>query len=656
MSKRNNFWGFDVANLDRKVRPQDDFFQFANGGWLKKNSIPHDESRWGSFDELRVSSIEALHGILKEVAKKKAKKGSELQKLRDLYLSGMDTKKLNKDGTKPLEPFFEIIDGAKDNNEITGIAGYLRSSGVSALWTFGADQDLKDRKIMRLYIEQGGLGLPDRDYYLKTDKKSIEIRRRYTQYISKIMSLALGKKFETKNEALAIIKIETRLARASMTRVERRDWDKQYNKMRLQGLLRLAPNIRWKEYFKTMNARQDIEFIVAQPKFIREVGKMFKDIPLSDWKTYLKWHVINSFSSYLDDRMRKEFFLFYRKYLSGMKKDKPRWRMVAYEIDFALGEALGKLYVEKYFKPKAKKEINILVDNLITAYRDRIQNLDWMGETTKKRALEKLRSFIRKLGYPDRWKSYRKLKISRDSYLENHVRASRFEFAKNIKKIGKRPDKKEWGMTPPTVNAYHNPLFCEIVFPAGIMQPPFFHPDADDAVNYGAIGAVIGHELTHGFDDQGRKFDKIGEMKNWWSERDRKFFEKKAQGLIEQYNKFEVLPGLAINGKLTLGENIADLGGLIMAYYAYKKSTVGKPRKVIGGFTPEQRFFLGAARAECGIAREAFLRIQINTDPHSPSKARVNLPLSNMTEFYEAFGVKKGDKMWRPEKDRVEIW
>ncbi|MDP3934904.1 MAG: M13 family metallopeptidase [Candidatus Giovannonibacteria bacterium] len=649
-------WGFDISNIDKSVRPADDFYQYANGNWLRKNPIPPDESRWGSFNLLRKKSVEALRAILKETVKQKALTGSDLQKVRDFYLSGMNTKKLSKYGAEPLSKFFKMIDQASNRGDIVSLAAYFHRIGVPVLWSVSADQDMKDRKITALYLEQGGLGLPDRDYYLKTDKKSKEIRKQYIAYIKKMHALTHREKTGAKKAVNAIMRIETRLAKASMTRVERRDYEKQYNKMPVSKLARMAPSIGWKKYFKSVGVANPRYLIVMQPLYIKEADEMLKTISLLDWKHYLKWKVSDAFANYLSDGPANLSFWFYGKVLSGITKMKPRWRRVAEEIDSGLGEALGQLYVKKYFREGAKRRINELVDNLIAAYEKRIMSLDWMGDSTKKKALEKLKAFSRKLGYPDKWRNYGNLKISRDSYLENHINAYKFEFLREMKKIGKRPDKKEWHMTPPTVNAYNNFLFNEIVFPAGIMQPPFFDPKADDAVNYGAIGSVIGHELTHGFDDQGSKFNKNGEMKNWWNKKDQKMFEKKAKGLVKQFNKYEALPWVFINGKLTLGENIADLGGLVIAYWAYQKALAGQKKKIIGGFTPEQRFFLGAAQAEQGHAKAKETRRLINIDPHSPSKSRVNIPLSNMDEFYGAFDAKKGDRMFIPKKDRVAIW
>ena len=649
-------WGFNISNIDKSVRPADDFYQYANGNWLKKNPIPPDESQWGSFNLLRKKSVEALRGILKETIKKKAPIGSNLQKVRDFYLSGMNTKKLSKDGAKPLSKFFKMIDQASNKGDIVSLAAHFRRIGVQALWSISADQDMKDRKITALYLEQGGLGLPDRDYYLKTDKKSKEIRKKYIAYVKKMHGLTCRGRTSAGKAVNAIMRIETRMAKASMTRVERRDYEKQYNKMPVSKLARLAPSIGWKKYFKSVGAVNPRYLIVMQPLYMKETDKMLGTISLLDWKHYLKWKVSDTFANYLSDDLANLNFWFHGKVLSGITKIKPRWKRVTAEIDSDLGEALGRLYVKKYFREGAERRINKLVDNLIAAYEKRIKSLDWMGNSTKKKALEKLKASSRKLGYPDKWRDYKNLKISRDSYLENHINAYIFEFLREMKKIGKRPDKKEWHMTPPTVNTYNNFLFNEIVFPAGIMQPPFFDPKADDAVNYGAIGSVIGHELTHGFDDQGSKFNKNGEMKNWWNKKDRKMFEKKAKGLASQFNRYEVLPGVFINGKLTLGENIADLGGLVIAYYAYKKTLTSKKRKIIAGFTPEQRFFLGAAQAEQGHARKKEEKRLINIDQHSPSKPRVNIPFSNINEFYGAFSVKRGDGMFMPEKDRVAIW
>ena len=653
MSKKKS-WGFDMKNLDRSARPQDDFFQFANGGWLKKNPIPHDESRWNTFSVLRKKNTLAIRSILESAKKQKPRTGSNLQKIRDYYISGMNVARRNQEGIKSLRPYLETVETIKTKGGVVRLAGMLQLNGIGSLWRSGTDQDMKNKNVVRLYLEQGGLGLPDRDYYLKTDKRSGEIRKKYLAYIEKLHKLVF-KKYE-KGFANKVMKIETGLAKASMTRVELRDLEKQYNKTTFNGLLKKYPAIDWNAYFSEIHAKKNGTIIVSQPLFLKKTDKMLRDISLDDWKCYFRWKITNAYPQYLGESTDKAHFDCYGKALAGIKKMKPQWERTAIEVDSMIGEALGAEYVKKYFPETAKKEINILVNNLVAVYRERIKALDWMSAETKKKAVAKLNAIKRKLGYPDKWKNYRKLKISSDSYILNQINSYKFEFARDIKKIGKKPDKKEWGMTPPTVNAYNNYLFNEIVFPAGIMQPPFFHPDADDAVNYGGIGAVIGHELTHGFDDKGSTFDKNGEMKNWWHKADRKLFMKKAQGLVEQYDKFEALHGIYVNGKLTLGENIADLGGLVLAYYAYRKATHGEKKTIIDGFTPEQRFFLGAAQAECGIAREASLKLQIATDPHSPSKARVNLAFCNMAKFYEAFGVKKGDKMWRPEKDRVVIW
>ena len=464
-SAESKNWGFDVKNLDKSVRPQNDFFRFANGGWLKKNPIPHDESNWGSFYLLRKASDEALSNILEGSKRKNAAHGSNLRKVRDYYLSAMNEKKLNKEGAEPLHKFFDMIDNLKNSDDVVALSAYFRRIGISSLWRVDADQDMKDKSIVALYLEQSGLGLPDRDYYLKTDTKSKEIRQKYVAHIDKMHKIVFGRNRNPEKASFTIMNIETRLAEASMTMVERRDYEKQYNKMRLAGLRRLAPNIDWVKYFSVIGAHAKGQLIVMQPLFIKTAGKMLSDIPPENWKHYFKWKVISAFAGYLSDKLADERFNFFGKVLSGQKKMKPRWRRATNEIDSALGEALGELYVAEHFPEKAKKSINKLVDNLISSYRERLKALDWMEKTTKKKALEKLAAFTRKLGYPDKWRNYGKLNISPHSYLENHIASYTFEFKRSMKKIGKRPDKKEWGMTPPTVNAYNNFLFNEIVFP-----------------------------------------------------------------------------------------------------------------------------------------------------------------------------------------------
>lgn len=654
-SKKN--WGFDLHNLDTSVRPTDDFFHYASGGWIKRNAIPATEARWGSFDALRQDNRKKLKTITEEVAKNNgAPSGSDEQMVRDMYLSGMKEAKREKDGAKPLEEIFKKIERIKNVDEIVPLAAFLHRIGFHPLWSVCVDQDERKNDANILYLGQSGLSLPDRDYYLKDDADSKRIREAYQKYAAKMFRL-FGENTAGANEAVRnVMKIETELAKASMTRVERRDIEKQYNKRALLKFAKEAPGADWGKYLKLVGAGSPKEIIVSQPIFMKRAGELFGEILLAEWKTYFRWHVLNGSAGFLSKKFVRESFKFYGTTLAGIKKERPLWERVVGFVDGTLGEALGKLYVERHFDDEAKKKINELVDNLFAAYRERIQNLDWMTSKTKKLALKKLDGMTRKLGYPDKWKGYKGLKITADSYIENYRRTHEFEWKRMMQKLKKKPNWKEWHMTPPTVNAYFNPCMNEIVFPAGIMQPPFFDPKADDAINYGAIGSVIGHEITHGFDDQGRQFDATGNFKNWWTDEDKKRFEEKAKVTEEEYDNYVAIDDMKVNGKLTLGENIADLGGLSLAFAAFKRSQKGKEPEILDGFTPEQRFFLGYAVTERDHVRPELLKKQIVTDPHSPSIFRVNGPLSNMPEFAEAFGAKNGDKLYRAPDKRAKIW
>jgi putative endopeptidase len=650
-------WGFDLRNLNTSVRPTDDFFHYSCGGWIKKNTIPATEARWGSFDILRHENKKKLKAIVEEVSKnKRAVFGSEEQMVRDAYLAGMDEAKREKDGIQPLGEIFKKIDRMKNADEIVPLAAFLHRTGFNPLWGIYVDQDERKNDTNILYIGQSGLSLPDRDYYLKDDVESKRVREEYVKYVAAMFRISGEKTKEAETFTGVVVKIETELAKVSMTRVERRDIEKQYNKRTLVKFAKEAPGADWVKYFSLVGAGSAKEIIVAQPIFMKRAGELLREVPINEWKVYFKWHVLNGSAGFLSKKFVRENFRFYSTALAGITKERPMWERVVGFIDGAIGEALGKLYVEKYFDHEAKKKISELVDNLFAAYRERIQNLDWMTPKTKKLALKKLDGMTRKLGYPDKWKGYKGLKITPDSYIGNYFRAHEFEWKRMVRKLGKKPDLKEWHMTPPTVNAYYNPVGNEIAFPAGIMQPPFFDPKADDAVNYGAIGVVIGHEITHGFDDQGHQFDAKGNFKNWWTEEDKKKFEAKAKVFEDQYDSYVAIDDLRVNGKLTAGENIADLGGLTIAFAAFKRSQDGKEPKTLDGFTPEQRFFLGYTLFDQEIIRPELLKKFLVTDPHSPAIFRVNGPLSNMPEFAEAFGVKAGDGLYREPEKMAKIW
>jgi putative endopeptidase len=547
-------------------------------------------------------------------------------------------------------------------SDIAGLSpllGILHRQGISAFWGCGVDQDLKNSEIMALYLGQDGLGLPDRDYYLNDDEKSREIRRKYSIYADQMLSLS-GTISAYRPLSKIFTDIETRLAKASMTQVELRDIEKQYNKMTAAELGAISPHVDWSKYFEAMHMPTPEYMIICQPEFIKAVDAIFEEITLEDLKAYARWHVLNGTARFLSEEFSKEVFDFYGRTFGGATEMKPRWRRVLGVVDNMLDEAVGQLYVKKHFSEAAKEKVKDLVEHLVAAYKVRIENLDWMSAETKQKALTKLSAVTKKLGYPNKWKDFSALEIGTDSYLQNYVRAHIFEFDRRMKMIAKPVDRTEWHSSPQTVNAFYSPAMNEILFPAAILQPPFFYQDIDDAMNFGGIGTFIGHELTHGFDDQGALFDASGNLQNWWTKEDKERFDKKTAHLAEQFDAYEPLPGLHVNGKLTLGENIADLGGLFIAYDGLILALGGKEAAakmpLIEGMKPFQRFFKNLAIAERVNIREEALRTQIQTDPHSPGIYRVNGPLSNMTEFYEAFDVKSGDGLYREEPDRVKIW
>lgn len=646
------------ANIDTSANPAANFYLYANGDWLKRNPIPPEYSRWGSFTELYDRNLDILHGIVEKAANNSsAKKGSDAQLVGSLFYSGMDTGAIESEGVKPVDPLLQDIEAIKDLKSLQRVIVELQKAGTNVLFYFSSQQDLKNSEMMIGGVHQSGLSLPDRDYYTKTDPQSKQILEEYDNYVQNMFSLLGGAKEKAASEAKTVLSIETRLAEASMTRVERRDPKATYNMMTLVQANSLTPDFSWNVYLRYFRLTKVRKINVAQPKFLKEVGAMLKDIPLSNWKTYLRWHLINSMAPYLSQKFVDENFRFYGTVLTGTKELQPRWKRVVQRTDRSIGFALGKLYVANYFSPQAKARAKLMVHNLEAAFAERIRNLDWMSDATKKQALVKLKAIVNKIGYPDKWRTYKGLEINRGPYVLNVMRANKYDFDFEVNKIGKPVDRTEWGMTPPTVNAYYDPSMNEIVFPAGILQPPFFNPTADDAVNYGGMGAVIGHEMTHGFDDQGSQFDAKGNLNNWWTKEDAENFNKKAEVLVDQFNSYTVLDSLHVNGKLTEGENIADLGGVSISYQAFEKTLKGKPRPPkIDGFTPEQRFFLAWAQMWRENDRPEALRQRIIVDPHSPNEYRCNGPLSDFPPFYEAWGVKPGDGMFRADSVRAKIW
>lgn len=649
--------GVQPSNLDTSVKPCEDFFRYANGEWIKKNPIPADQTRWGAFNELNENNRKILREILEEARSAKAPKGSAQQKVGDFYASGMDEAAIEKAGLAPLQPLMDQIGSLRSAKELAHEIAALHIQGVSAGFNFGVDQDDKDSTRYIAQFGQGGLGLPDRDYYTRTDAQSAELLAHYQAHVAAMFQLLGESEAAAKADAQVILKLETRLAKASMTQVEQRDPVAVYHKMTPAELQATAPGFPWTAYFKGIGMKEQASLLVRQPEFFKEFGKMAKGVPVAEWKTYLRWHTLRTYAGGLPDRFGQASFDFYGKTLHGAKQRQDRWKRVQSATDEILGELVGQIYVAKVFSPSAKTKMVELVGNLKLALGERIQGLPWMSEDTKKQALKKLASFGLKVGYPDKWRDYSKLEITRNGYLGNVLAGARFEFNRNLAKLGQPMDRTEWWMKPQTVNAYYSPTMNEIVFPAAILQPPFFDPKADDAVNYGAIGMVIGHEMTHGFDDQGCQYDASGNLKNWWTDADKKAYASRTDLVVKQYAAYEALPGLNLNGKLTLGENIADLGGLKIAFEALKKqwTKTGKPGP-IDGFTPEQRFFLGYAQAWRFHAREEAVRVQVQTDPHSPAKFRVNGPLANLPEFFEAFGCGEGTSMNRPAASRPTIW
>jgi predicted metalloendopeptidase len=640
---------FDLGAVDKSVAPCDDFYQYACGNWRKSNPIPSDQSRWGRFNELAEYNRQVLHNILEKASANDPKRTPVMQKIGDFYASCIDPKTANEKGVSPLRPALERIAAIKDKKQLIATVAWLQSKGVGALFFFRAMPDMHNAAIQIASVGQGGLGLPDRDYYLAKDPKSQETREKYLAHLDRMFQLLGDDEAAAKKEAQSVMAIETKLAEAAMDRVSMRDPKNRDHKMTLAELEAIAPSFEFERFFKDTDAPPFTEINVVPPDFFKQVNTALDTVPLDEWKSYLRWHAAREAAPYLSEEFVNANFDFYGRYLSGQQELQARWKRCTAMTDRLLGEALGQPYVDETFGPEGKKRMLQMVNELEKALGQDINGLEWMTPETKKAAEAKLAAITNKIGYPDKWRDYSTVKIVRGDLLGDVERAEAFEVRRNWNKIGQPLDKSEWGMTPPTVNAYYNPAQNNINFPAGILQPPFFDKSVDDAVNFGGIGVVIGHELTHGFDDQGSKFDANGNFTNWWTPRDREEFDKRTACLVNEYGGFSPIEGVNLNGKLTLGENTADNGGVLIALMALKNQLAADPgnpaNQTIDGYTPEQRFFLGFAQIWCENRTDQSSRLAAKTDPHSPGRFRVNGTLQNSAAFEKAFSCKPGDKM-----------
>ena len=648
--------GIDLTNLDTTAVQGADFYQYACGGWMKKHPLTNEYSRFGSFDMLAENNREQLKGLIVEIAAGQNAQGTIGQKIGDIYKLAMDSVKLNADGVTPIQADLEKIASVKDKSEIVPLMAELAHSGVFPYFSFYVGADIMDSKSNLFQLYQGGISLGEKEYYLDNDDVTVNIRNKYKEHIVKMFQLAGFDEAAAKKKMEAVMDIETRIAKASFSAVEQRNPAANYHKMSLDELKKEIPGIDWDAFLNGIGVKGVTELSVSQVDPIKEVEKIINSLPVENQIAYMQWSLIDRAAGYLSDDLVAQNFDFYGKTLSGKQTNQPRWKRAVSTVNGVLGEAVGQMYVEKYFPAAAKERMVQLVKNLQTALGERIRNLEWMGDSTKIKAIEKLNSFYVKVGYPDKWRDYTGLNIEKDSYWANVKRATEFELDYMLSKAGKPVDRDEWGMTPQTVNAYYNPTTNEICFPAGILQYPFFDMNADDAFNYGAIGVVIGHEMTHGFDDQGRQFDKDGNLKDWWTAEDAKRFEERAQVMVNFFDSIQVLPGLNANGSLTLGENIADHGGLQVSFQAFKNATKDAPLLVKDGFSPEQRFFLSYAGVWAGNIRDEQIRLQTKSDPHSLGRWRVNGALPQIGAWYDAFGIKEGDPMYLAPEKRVSIW
>ena len=649
----------DLRSMDKSIDPCVNFYQYACGTWQKKNPIPADQTGWSVYGKLYQDNLNFLRGILEQASSSTNQRDAVTQKIGDFYASCTDEAGIEKTGLEPIKAELEAIARLNSVRELAPLVARLQMATFgyrSILFRSGSDQDPDNSESVIASLDQGGLGLPDRDYYTKEDAKSKETRERYVQHVQKVFEL-LGDNADTaKENAETLMRMETALAKASMTRVERRDPYKLKNKMKIPGLEELAPNFDWKTYYSVLQY-PTIEILnVGDPGFFKEVNAALASEPLANWKTYLRFHVADTSSPYLNARFVQENFDFFRKYLRGVKEQQPRWRRCVQYSDYLLGEALGQAYVHKVFSPELKQSTLDMVRRIEDAMAKRIQALDWMSPETKQQALVKLQGIRNKIGYPDKWRDYGSVKIVSTEFLGNVQRATEFEHRREIGKIGKPVDHGEWMISPATVDAYYNPQMNDINFPAGVLQPPLYDSKVDDAPNYGDTGGTIGHELTHGFDDEGSQFDAKGNLKDWWKKEDREKFDARTKCVSDQYSKYVVVDDVHINGRLTMGEDVADLGGEILAYMAWGSATAGKNLQSVDGLTPEQRFFIGFAQWDCANERPEDLRVRAQTDPHSPPEYRINGVVVNMPEFGKAFSCRAGQPMVKPPETVCKVW
>jgi putative endopeptidase len=653
-----NLHGLDPADFDKTCKPCEDFFRYVNGGWLSRNPIPAAYRSWGRDNILADHNLDVLRQVLDEAAaKKNAVPGSVEQKIGDFYASCMDTKKIDAAGIHPLDTELDRIAKISDVASLEAEVGHLQSFDAHVMFDFGSTQDFKDSTEQTGEAFQGGLGLPDRDYYIADDARSKEIHDGYRDHVIKMFGLMGDSAERSIAEADTVMKIETTLAAASMSRTDIRDPEKIYHRMSVEDLQKLTPHFDWTVYFKAIGFPGIRVVNASQPDFLKALDAQLTSVSFDDWKIYLRWHLVHAAAPRLPAPFVDENFNFFGRVLTGTTEQQPRWKRCVNATDQGLGEALGQKYVERAFPPATKARALDMVHKLIDALREDLKTLPWMSPATRTQAIAKLNAITLKIGYPDKWRDYSAVAVDRDSYVINAFRADHFEFHRDLSKIGQPVDRAEWGMTPPTVNAYYNPQLNEIVFPAGILQPPYFDGQADDALNFGAMGAIIGHEMTHGFDDEGRQFDATGNMRDWWAPEDAKNFADRAACIEKQFDAFVVSGDLHENGKLVLGESIADLGGLVIAHSAFLKTQVGKPQTPgADGYTPEQRFFIAYARSWCDAERAEFEQLLVKVDPHPLSRFRAIAPLQNMAIFAAAFDCKNGDPMVRPEDQRCRIW